>query len=123
MSTHTCPFHRPQGRPLCGQDFRTLRLLIKANGREKYSARRFAHELKISESKLELIEIGRRKITAPDINAYKKVEQNFIFVLKEIGTENQQTVSWLVDALIRHAGLLKPRDRTRLKKCLDSVIA
>ncbi len=117
VTKYTSPLHSS----LRGSDFRALRHRIKSNGRDKYSARAFAADLKISESLLELVEIGRREITPSLARAYKRVERALLFCLREDEQVDAETAEWLVDALQRHAASLRPRDRKRLKKIVAAL--
>lgn len=101
-----------------GADFRALRHRIKQLRDENYSAARFARDLNISESLLQFIETGQRNITPNVARAYRRVERDYFYCLKEDERADAATATWLVDALLRHLPHVTPRDRTRLKRGL-----
>lgn len=109
-----------RGRTLCGQDFRDLRHRIKETNDLAYSAAKFARDLDISTSLLQLIETGDRNITPPVAAAYYRREQALIDWLKDLDEVNARTVTWLVDALDRYKESLSRNDRKRLAKLLES---
>lgn len=104
--------------PLTGADFRALRHRIKQNRDGNYSAAHFARDLRISESLLQFIETNQRAITPRVVNAFRRVEREQIYCLKEQGQVDASTASWIVDALARHLPFLSTRDRDRARQLL-----
>ncbi len=105
---------------LNGAHFRELRHRIAASGRH-YTAKIFADELGISESLLQFIETNQRAITPELERAYKRVERDFIYCLKELDALDAETAAWLVSALARYTSLLTPQDKRRLKKIVAAL--
>lgn len=103
---------------LTGADFRALRHRIKQTHDDNYSAARFAKDLRISESLLQFIETDQRAITPRVAAAFRKLEREQIFCIKEQEQVDAQTATWLVDALARHLSFLSTRDRARARRML-----
>lgn len=104
---------------LCGQDFRDLRHRIKETNDLNYSAAKFARDLGISPSLLQLIETEDRSITPPVAAAYHRREQAFIEWMKDLEEVDARTATWLVATLERHHKALSRKDRKRLAKLLE----
>ena len=105
---------------LTGADFRALRHRIKQDRDGNYSAARFAKDLCLSESLLQFIETGQRNITPKSANAFRRVEREYLYCLREGERRDVQTAAWLAEAFLRHLPYLSPRDRRRLLRALQS---
>ncbi len=105
-------------RPLTGADFRALRHRIKDTRDGNYSAARLANDLGISESMLQFIETGHRKIKAHHVSAYQRIEHEYLYCVRDDAAQNANAAGWLVDAVTRYLPHLTPRDRNRLRRVL-----